>query len=330
MKRCSAFCLLTPVFCLLPPAFAIDGVVMNATSGQPQGGVKVTLVHPGANGMEQLGNASSDGRGGFRIAKDVPSPPALLQADYKGVTYNLVLAPGAPSSGVTLTVYDTTTAAAASKMSQHIYVIEPGSDQLRVSETFLMTNATQSTFEDPAKGSLQVYIPGAPRDSVVATVEAPGGMPIRRPLSKTADANVYKLDYPVKPGDTRFDISYNLPASEKFASKLLRTDGPTRLASPGSVVLSGENVKDLGQEPQSQARLYEVTGASFEANITGTGTLHVNDSPEDGKAAKQEDNGAPQIQEVPARIYTRLFWVLGFAFGMLALGGTYLYRKGSA
>jgi len=324
------FCLLTSVFCLLP-ASGIDGIVTNATTGKPQPSVKVTLIHPGQNGMQQLGSAESDAQGAFRIDKEVPSPPALLQADYKGVNYNSVLAPGAPTSGVRVTVYDVTTQPAASKLSQHIFVFEPGDAELRVSETFLLSNPTLTTYQDAAKGSLQVFVPGPAREGLMATVEAPGGMPIRRPLQKTAQANVYKVDYPVKPGDTRFDVVYTLPPTEKFATKLMRTDGPTRLAVPGTVMLAGKNIQDLGQEPQTQARLYEVTGASFEANITGTGTLHT-DEPDDagGGRAKKDDDGAPQIQEVPARIYTRLPWVLGLVFGMLALGGAYLFRKGTA
>jgi hypothetical protein len=324
MKRW-AFSVLIPAFGLLP-LYAIDGVVMNATTRKPQAGVKVTLVHPGENGMQQLGSAETDAQGKFQIDKEVPPPPALLQADYKGVNYNLVLAPGAPSSGVSLSVYDTTTKPEASRMSQHIYVFEPGSDKLRVSETFLLTNETNTTFEDPSKGSLQVYIPGEPQDGLMATIEAPGGMPIRRPLARTAQPNVYKLDYPVKPGETRIDVAYNTPSPEKFSAKLLRTDGPTRLATPGSVTLSGENIHDLGQEPQTQARLYEVSGNSFDANLVGIGSLHRD--AEDNSS--QEDSGAPQIQEVPARIYSRLPWVLGLAFGMLALGGVYLFRRGEA
>src|SRR5437588_9722359 len=99
---------LCPLSSVLCPAFAIDGVVTNATTGKPQPSVKVTLIHPGQNGMQQLGSAESDAQGAFRIDKEVPSPPALLQADFKGVNYNSVLAPGAPTSGVRVTVYDVT------------------------------------------------------------------------------------------------------------------------------------------------------------------------------------------------------------------------------
>src|SRR5262249_19887875 len=152
---------------VLFPLLAIDGVVTNATTGKPQPSVKVTLIHPGQRGMEQLGSAESDAQGVFRIDKEVPSPPALLQADFKGVNYNSVLAPGAPTSGVRVTVYDVTAEQKASKMSQHIYVFEPNASELRVSETFLLSNPTNTTYQDASKGSLQVFVPGAPREGLV-------------------------------------------------------------------------------------------------------------------------------------------------------------------
>ena len=46
--------------------------------------------------------------------------------------------------------------------------------------------------------------------------------------------------------------------------------------------------------------------------------------------AQDEDNGAPKVAPGMARIYNRLYWILGLAFGILALGGTLLYRKGTA
>ena len=89
------------------PLFAaIDGTVINATTGKPQPSVTVTLIHPGEGGMQTLGSAKSSSDGKFAIDKEVPSPPALLQAEYQGVTYNSILQPGAPSTGVHLNVYD--------------------------------------------------------------------------------------------------------------------------------------------------------------------------------------------------------------------------------
>ncbi len=93
------------------------------------------------------------------------------------------------------------------------------------------------------------------------------------------------------------------------------------------MTLSGEGLNSLGQEPQSKAHIYEVTAISYAVKIDGTGAFR---TPDDDSASAQEDSGQPKVEEAQARVYTRLYWILGLTFGILALGGTILYRKGEA
>ena len=316
------FCLLASDFCLLA---AIDGTVVNATTGKLQPGVTVTLIHPGASGMQTLGSAKSGADGKFALDQDVPSPPALLQAEFQGVTYNSILQPGAPSTGVKLNVYEATSKLSADIAQQHLIILEPVDGQLRVSETFLVENKSNTTFQDAAKGSIQMYLPKGAQTQV--TVTAPGGMPIRRAPEKTAQPDVYKIGYPLKPGSTDFELAYALPDPKKFSGKVAGKD-PLRLVSASTVTLSGENLKDLGTEPRTQAHVYEVpAGASYELNIEGTGALRTEAAQNQDQ---DDDNGAPKTTTGMARIYDRLYWVLGLTFGILALGGSLLYRKGAA
>ena len=96
--------------------------------------------------------------------------------------------------------------------------------------------------------------------------------------------------------------------------------------TPVSVQLSGDGIKEVGVEQDVQARLYEVTGPSFEVKIQGVGSIRDRQS----DAASQEDTGQPKTTEILARVYDKMYWVLGLTFGMLALGGTLLFRKGPA
>jgi hypothetical protein len=319
------------LFCMLASALglfaAVDGVVMNATTGQPQPSVVVSLVQPGANGMQTLASVKSGPDGKFTIDKDFPAGPALLQGLHQGATYNLMLTPGAPTTGLRLNVFDSTSQPAAAKVEQHMVLLEPTAAALNVGETLLCKNDTNTTFQDASKGSVQFYLPAAAAGKVQVTINAPGGMPIQRPAEKTSQPNIYKVNYPLKPGETRFDIAYSLPASDTFAAKNLTPGSPTRLVTPSTVTVSGESVKLLGQEPQTKAHIYDILKPAYEVKIEGTGSLR---NPEAAPAAGEEDNGAPQVEQQPARIYSRLGWVLGLALGILALGGTMLYRKGTA
>ena len=307
----------------LPAFAAIDGTVINGTTGMPQPSVTVTLVHPGEGGMQTLGSAKSGPDGKFAIDKEVPSPPALLQAEYQGVTYNTIIPPGTPSTGVRLSVYDATNKLSTDIMQQHLVILEPINGQLRVSETFLVENKGNTTFQDLSKGSVQLFVPKGTTTEV--TVTAPGGMPIKRPPEKTSQADVYKISYPLKPGETQFELAYTLPDATKFSGKAVDKE-PLRLVTASTVTLSGATLKDLGTEPRTQAHVYEVpAGAPYEVSIQGEGPLRTENA-----QADDGDTGQPKLTSGMARIYSRLYWVLGLTFGLLAVGGALLYRKGTA
>jgi hypothetical protein len=328
-----------PVFCLLLaiPLFAqIDGTVINASTGMPQAGVAVSLIHPGENGMETLGTATSGADGGFKIAKDLPSPPALLRATFQDVEYNQIVPPGTPSTGIKLSVYEATNKRSADLAEQHLIVVEPGADGIRLSETFLVQNSGKTTFMDPLKGSIQFYLPKEAQASTKVIISPPNniGISITRAPEKTAQADVFKAAYAIKPGQTEFDVAYVLPPAAKFTGHNLGS-GPEIIVSAESVKLSGGDLKDDGIKQLGQggprAHVYEVlakAGASYEVSVEGTGALQT--AQDAGPSEEDEDGGSPKPRAGQARIYERLPWVLGLAFGILALGGTLLYRRSAA
>ncbi|MGD1093462.1 MAG: hypothetical protein ABSB35_15920 [Bryobacteraceae bacterium] len=306
----------------------VDGTVFNATTGQPQPLVAVSLVQPGASGMQTLGSAKSDAEGKFKIDKDYPPGPALVQAFYQGATYTMVLTPGTPTSGLRVDIYDSTKDSGSAKIAQDMLMLERTADALQIRETVFLQNDTKMTFQDPAKGSARFYLPPSVEGKVQVTVNPPGGMPIQRPAEKTTQPDIYKVVYPVRPGQTSFDINYSLPAAEKFSGKNPHPGVPIDLVTPPTVTLSGDGLQALGQEPKTQARVYGFTGdgalPSYNLTIEGTGSLR---SPE---ATQDEDTGSPKVEEAPARLYSQLPWVLGLTLGILFLGGALLYRKGTA
>lgn len=320
----------------LPLLAQIDGTVINTTTGMPQAGVTVNLIHPSQDeGMQTLGTATSGPDGSFKIAQPLPSPPAILRVTFKGVEYNQVIPPGTPSTGLKLSVYETTNKFTPEMGEQHLIVVDSAPEGLAISETFLLQNSGKVTFSDPVNGSIQFYLPKAAQESTRVTINAPNGMPITRPPEKTSQPDVFKETYPIKPGQTQYDVGYRLPHGTKFTEKKLGS-GPTILVTAETVQLSGEGLKDDGIKELGQggpnAHVYEVeakAGASYEVSVEGTGTLQ---SAQDASASGEEsdDSGSPKPKAGEARVYERLPWVLGLAFGILALGGVLLYRRSPA
>ena len=52
-----------------PLLAAVDGTVINETTGKPAAGAVISLVQPGQGGMQNLASARTDAQGGFRFDK---------------------------------------------------------------------------------------------------------------------------------------------------------------------------------------------------------------------------------------------------------------------
>ena len=324
-------------FLVIPASLfaAIEGTVINGTTGKPEPSVKVSLVQPGAGGMQALATSTSDANGKFSIDHDLPPPPALLQADYKGVQYTQVQPPGRPTTGIQFQIYESAAKPPQGFQMAHLIMIEPSPTSLEISETFLIRNESNTTFQDASNGTALFYPPKGTGDKVQVSVTPPTQMTIQRQAVKAAKPGSFKIDYPARPGETRFDMHYTLPASESFSAKVVPLDRPTMVVTPAAVHLTGTGLKEAGVESDVQARLYEVTGASFDVKIDGTGSIR--DRQSNAQNAPEEDTGQPKTTEILARVYDQellgirtMYWVLGLTFGILALGGTLLFRKGSA
>lgn len=308
---------------------AVDGTVMNGSTGSPQANVVVTLVQPGQGGMQSLGSARTGADGKFRIDQAAEGAQ-LVQALYEGVSYNKMITPGAPSTGIRVDVYDATKDPKTAKISQHIVFLQPAAEQLAMNEVYFVKNETKNTLIDPSAGTLQFYVPGhtAQGDAVRVTISAPGGMPVQRPAEATKSPGVYKVAYPVKPGETEFNISYSLPAGTQFASKSVQKGIDTRLVVPRGVTLEGDGIASLGDDPSGKASLYSVSGQEYSVKIVGRAAAA---PAAGGEGAAEEDTGQPQIKQTNPRLYNQLPVVLGLAIGILVLGLILLYRsKGNA
>ncbi|MGE5569544.1 MAG: hypothetical protein ACM3S5_10965 [Rhodospirillales bacterium] len=312
-------------FFLCAAAFgAIDGTVNNRSTGKPQPGATVKLFRHGqGTGPELVASTKSDNEGRFSFAQEAAGAPHLIEVVHGGVSYTAMLPAGAPAGGVQLEVYDSSTKPGAARVQQRIVLLEPGESQLAVSETFFLTNPGNVTWHDPGNGTLRFFVPVEGKDSLRVTATAPQGMAVERAPQETGETGVYKLNFPIKPGETRVDVSYSVLFTPPgpFSGKTLAKGVPTRIIVPQGVAVTGEGLTPLGTEPSTQAAIFETAAQAFSLNLDGTGSL---------RAAAPEDSGdsGPSMQEILPRVYDRLLWLLTPAFLALGLGFVLLYRRG--
>lgn len=309
---------------------AIDGTVVNRTTGKPQSGVSISLIKPGQGGMRTLGTTVSDASGHFVFPNDQPGGgPQLLQAKYQGVDYNKLMTPNIPTSNVDLDIFEATKSPAVAQVAQNMLVIEPNSSQISVGETVLVENNSNTTFSNPETGELRFYLPPAANGQVRVSAQGPQGMPLPRAAEKTNETDVFKVDFPIKPGETEFDVNYVIPAGSPFTFrghivdvKGMQQAGPLRLIAPPGVTFSGNDIQQIGTEPKTQATIYNVSAPKlFSFEIAGTGSLHQQDT------GQQDDADRPQITEGNPPIYSHLGWLAGFAFAILGVGLVVLFRN---
>jgi hypothetical protein len=307
----------------------IDGTVINRSTGKPQPGVNVTLVKPGVGGMQTLGTTVSDASGRFVFEKDQPAGgPQLLQAAFNGVNYNKLLTPNIPTSNVELEVFESTKSPAVARVAQHMMLIEPSASSIAVSENVVVENNSTSTYNNPQVGSLRFFLPPSANGQVQVRVQGPQGMPLPRAAERTEIEGIYRVDYPIKPGETQFEVDYAIPAGSPFTFRGQVVEvkgmpsGPLRLIAPAGVTLSGKDLQAMGAEPKTQANIYTVTAAgAFSAEIAGIGSLR---GPE---ATQPDQNDSPQVIEGQPQIYRHMGWLLGLALAILAVGLVFLYMN---
>jgi len=332
---------------------AIDGVVTNSTSGKPQANATVTLFQPTQQGPQFIDSVKTDAQGKFQITKEVPAGgagPLLLQAVYGGVQYNKMLPPGTPTTGVEIPVFETSKKPGDAKVDQHMILLEPSpGGTLQVSESYVFQNNGKITWNDPDNGTLRFALPPGAQGKVELNAVAPGGLPVRKAPDPGTQPNTFKLDFPIKPGESRVDLSWSMPFNTPgvFEEKILTTGGVTRLVAPTGVTFKGGDLQDLGQEPRTKASIFGVKGSEIKVDVEGTGTLNQGgDTSGGGDAAAGGQEGGGNGQQALTMNLPKLYglalgsadlptsmmavkWILLSVLGMLAAGFVILYRKGN-
>jgi hypothetical protein len=198
--------------------------------------------------------------------------------------------------------------------------LEPAQNELAVRESIMLRNDGQLPYSDPNHATVRFYVPDSALRPPTVSATAPNAAPVEQPAVKTRERNVYKVDVPVQPGETRFDISYAVPFSSPgvFSGKVLGEEGRLWLVAPLGVSLKGAGLQPPQQDPTTRASIYEVKGREYKVELEAATA-----------GGEQEDSG-PSLDQILPRIYGSAYPILGLTFAVLALGFVLLYRRSRA
>ena len=202
---------LLPLPCLAALAAApITGVVTNATTGKPSSGDDVVLIRL-AQGMQESTRTTTDAHGHYTL--QVPDDGLhLVRVTHDKANYFRPAPPGTQS--VDLDVYNAAEHVKGVATEADVMRIQSdaGGNGLRVVENFFVKNDSHPALTQFSNQPFDFYLPeGAVVEGSAAL--APGGMPVQAAPVPLAEKGHYTFLFPIRPGETRFQISYRLPYS---------------------------------------------------------------------------------------------------------------------
>jgi hypothetical protein len=195
-------------------AFAaqITGTVTNATTNTPSSGDEVVLLSL-ANGMDEVAKTKTDRQGHYTLNVSDEGAQHLVRVVRQSVNYFKSAPPG--TSTVDLTVYDAATQLDGLATDARVFHLQARGRSLEVEESYIINNQSQPPRSKIGNQTFAVTLP-AGAEMGEASLIGPSGMPLTVAAVPSGVTNRYAYDFPIRPGQTRFEVTYKLPYSGTY------------------------------------------------------------------------------------------------------------------
>ncbi|MFY9645956.1 MAG: carboxypeptidase regulatory-like domain-containing protein, partial [Terriglobales bacterium] len=186
----------------------LTGTVTNGTTNKPAAGDEVILINL-ANGMDVAGSTKTDSAGKFSFKVSVPGPH-LIRAVHQGVNYHQMAPPGTNTADVS--VYDVATKVSDLSVTADVMRFQADGGTMQGVRLFVVSNTSSPAKTQMNDHNFEFYLPaGAKVEQVQA--RSPNGQPIPAEAVPQSDKNRYALAFPLRPGETQFQVEFTLPYS---------------------------------------------------------------------------------------------------------------------
>jgi hypothetical protein len=194
-------------------ATPITGTVTNRTNNKPAAGDTVVLIRL-AQGMQESTHTTTDAKGHYTL--DVPDDGLhLVRVTHDKANYFQPAPAG--TTTVDLDVYSSSPSVkgvATEAVVMRIQTDASGAN-LRVVENFFIKNDSKPQMTQFSNEPFDFYLPeGAVVEGSAAL--APGGMPVQAAPVPLAEKGKFTFLFPLRPGETRFQVSYHVAYSGKL------------------------------------------------------------------------------------------------------------------
>ncbi len=315
------------LFALSVSAETLTGIVRNGTTGKPAAGDDVVLLKL-SQGMEEAARTTSDAAGRFSLPVADAAAQHLVRVNHQGVNYHRPAPPG--STSVEVEVFDSAAKVEGVKAVVNILRMQTIAAGLEIVEVFGLRNESQPPRTWMDARTLEVVLP-AGADIQESMAAGPGGMPVNASPVPQEQPGHYAFKFPVRPGETKFQITYRLPYSgERSLQPRLK------LPVEHMVILLPRTMQLRSSAPFQQ--MTESDGSTVHVatsvlpgmepafRVSGTGAFE----PEAAAGAQVENRpggglGPPSESPDPLREYR--WYILGGLGVVLAAGAFFVMQK---
>ncbi len=207
---------------------SLSGVVIDRTTGAVAAGDPVALISFG-NGMEVAAEAKTDANGRYTLA--VPDAGQhLVRVSHQKAAYFQPVPEGART--VDVDVYDVAPLVAGITTEADVLSMQTfpgtggGAGGLHVTEDFFVRNSSEPARTQLSDHAYEFYLPDGVKLEGAAAM-APGGRPVASSPIHLPGKDHYAFVFAVRPGETRFQVSYTVPYTGKEIDWTQREALPT-------------------------------------------------------------------------------------------------------
>ncbi len=263
---------LSPITAL---AASITGTVTNKTVNKPAAGDRVVLIQL-QGGMRESNSTTTDARGNFKL--DLPDAgPHLIRVDHQKAGYFHIAPPGTQSADID--VYDVAESVEGVSTEANVMRLETDQQGLHVIQSYFVKNDSAPPRTQLSTHSYEIYLPEGAQVEASAAM-APGGMPVSSSPVPLGEKGHYAFVFPIRPGETRFQVSYRLPytGSYKFSERLAIPAENVAIIMPKSMKFTGSAstpFQPINDDANAQTFLAKNVPAAqpMEFTVSGTGAM---------------------------------------------------------
>jgi hypothetical protein len=316
------------LLCLLAAtsAFAaqVTGTVTNGTTNKPASGDEVVLLSL-ATGMDEVARTKTDAQGHYSLNLPDERTQYLVRVSRQSVHYSRQLPPGTTTADIT--VYDAATQLDNVTTGARVFHFQASGGSLDVSDMYVLRNESQPPRSKIGNQTFAVTLPDGAQMGEASTT-GPSGMPLSVAAVPSGAKNRYAYDFPIRPGETRFEVVYKLPYSGQYEFSITPESPLSELGVllPKSMKFSGvaSNFSQDSDEAGMAVFFIKNVAANqpIKFSLSGEGVI-----PQEGSPEASGSSSAPSEPIRPVKPVSGLWYIIGAAVGILVGLALVVWRK---